>query len=107
MSAAIQSFATISGSKSFFLGDMLELGEHAHDEHKAIFNLCRELNLQESTYLVGPEFCAACPEHPYRFETMESLLAWLDTHPIDTKYAFIKGSRGIKMERVQEHFMQA
>ena len=107
MSAAIQSFATIAGSKSFFLGDMLELGEHAQDEHKAIFNLCRELNLQESTYLVGPEFCAACPEHPYRFETMESLLAWLDTHPVDTNYAFVKGSRGIKMERVQEHFTQA
>jgi hypothetical protein len=31
-------------------------------------------------------------------------LAWLDTHPIDSKYAFIKGSRGIKMEKILEHF---
>jgi UDP-N-acetylmuramyl pentapeptide synthase len=66
--------------------------------------LCCELGIQENTYLVGPEFCAACPQHPYRFETMDSLLAWLDTNPIRTEFAFVKGSRGIKMERVLEHF---
>lgn len=107
MSVAIQSFSTISGSKAFFLGDMLELGEHSPAEHQALYTLCCELNIQGNTYLVGPEFCAACPQHPYRFETMDALLAWLDTHPIDTNFAFIKGSRGIKMERVLEHFKPA
>jgi UDP-N-acetylmuramoyl-tripeptide--D-alanyl-D-alanine ligase len=104
MSVAISSFATISGTKSFFLGDMLELGDYSHVEHQALYTLCCELGIQENTYLVGPEFCAACPQHPYRFETMDALLAWLDTHPIRTEFAFVKGSRGIKMERVLEHF---
>lgn len=107
MSVALQSFATIEGRKSFFLGDMLELGEHSPAEHQQLFELCGALGIQESTFLVGPEFCAACPNHPYRFETMDSLLAWLDTHPIDTDFAFVKGSRGIRMERVLEHFNPA
>ena len=107
MSVAIQSFATIEGRKSFFLGDMLELGEHSPAEHQQLFELCGALGIQESTFLVGPEFCAACPNHPYRFETMDALLAWLDTHPIDTDFAFVKGSRGIRMERVLEHFNPA
>jgi UDP-N-acetylmuramyl pentapeptide synthase len=38
---------------------------------------------------------------------MDALLAWLDTHPIDTDFAFVKGSRGIRMERVLEHFNPA
>jgi UDP-N-acetylmuramoyl-tripeptide--D-alanyl-D-alanine ligase len=105
MSVAIQSFATISGSKLFFLGDMLELGEHAAYEHQQILALCEELNLQDSTYLVGAEFYQSCPQHPYRFETMEALLAWLDTHPVSAEFVFVKGSRGIKMERVIEHFV--
>jgi UDP-N-acetylmuramyl pentapeptide synthase len=36
---------------------------------------------------------------------MEALLAWLDTHPVSAEFVFIKGSRGIKMERVIEHFV--
>ena len=107
MSVAIESFATIDGRKSFFLGDMLELGDHSQSEHKQIFDLCCSLGIEETTYLVGPEFCEACPQHPYRFETMDALLAWLDTHPIETSFAFVKGSRGIKMERVIEHFLPA
>jgi UDP-N-acetylmuramoyl-tripeptide--D-alanyl-D-alanine ligase len=107
MSVAIESFATIDGRKSFFLGDMLELGDHSQSEHKQIFDLCCSLGIEETTYLVGPEFFEACPQHPYRFETMDALLAWLDTHPIETSFAFVKGSRGIKMERVIEHFLPA
>lgn len=107
MSAAIRSFATLNGKQTYFLGDMLELGDFALEEHKDIYTLCNELGILDQTYLVGPTFCDACPNHPYRFETIEALLAWLDTHPIQTEYAFIKGSRGIRMERVVEHFDQA
>ena len=104
MAFAIQSFATLKGNKQLFLGDMLELGDHSETEHKALLDLCRSLGIEQNTFIVGDEFCHACPNHPYRFKTIDSLLAWLDTHPIETEYAFIKGSRGIKMERVLEHF---
>ena len=104
MTFAIQSFATLKGNKQLFLGDMLELGDHSESEHIALFELCNTLGIQENTFLVGAEFCEACPNHPYRFETIDALLAWLDTHPIECDFAFIKGSRGIKMERLLEHF---
>jgi UDP-N-acetylmuramoyl-tripeptide--D-alanyl-D-alanine ligase len=104
MTFAIQSFATLKGNKQLFLGDMLELGDHSESEHIALLELCTSLGIQENTFLVGAEFCEACPNHPYRFETIDALLAWLDTHPIECDFAFIKGSRGIKMERLLEHF---
>ena len=104
MTFAIQSFATLKGNKQLFLGDMLELGDHSRAEHIALIELCNSLGIQDNTFLVGEEFCNSCPNHPYRFETIDALLAWLDTHPIDCDYAFIKGSRGIKMERLLEHF---
>jgi UDP-N-acetylmuramoyl-tripeptide--D-alanyl-D-alanine ligase len=104
MTFAIQSFATLKGNKQLFLGDMLELGDHSETEHIALLELCTSLGIQENTFLVGEEFCESCPNHPYRFKTIDYLLAWLDTHPIECEYAFIKGSRGIKMERLLEHF---
>jgi UDP-N-acetylmuramoyl-tripeptide--D-alanyl-D-alanine ligase len=104
MTFAIQSFATLKGNKQLFLGDMLELGDHSESEHIALLELCTSLGIQENTFLVGAEFCEACPNHPYRFETIDALLAWLDTHPMECDFALIKGSRGIKMERLLEHF---
>lgn len=104
MAFALQSFATIPGSKAFFLGDMLELGEHSEAEHQAILSLCKNLDIINQTHLVGNHFDESCVDHPYRFTTIDTLLAWLDTHPIEADFVFIKGSRGLKMERLIEHF---
>lgn len=105
MEAALRSFSTLKGSKAIFLGDMLELGSYADIEHKYILNLVIELGLESSTYLVGEQFYQSCSDFHMRFERVDSLLAWLDTHPIkDIDFAFIKGSRGVKMERTLEHF---
>jgi UDP-N-acetylmuramoyl-tripeptide--D-alanyl-D-alanine ligase len=104
MKFALESFSTLKGEKLYFLGDMLELGDHSELEHQEILSLCESLNIIDQTYLVGSEFYNACSSHPLRFETIDSLLAWLDTHPIKSEFAFVKGSRGVRMERVLEHF---
>ena len=104
MKFALESFSTLKGEKLYFLGDMLELGDHSVLEHKEILSLCQSLNITDQTYLVGSEFYNACSNHPLRFESIDSLLAWLDTHPINGEFAFVKGSRGVRMERVLEHF---
>jgi UDP-N-acetylmuramoyl-tripeptide--D-alanyl-D-alanine ligase len=101
--AGLQSFATMNGSKAILLGDMLELGESSSIEHVQIFELAQSLNFDE-IYLVGKEYKTACGHFPYCFESVDSLLAWLDTHPIQSKNVFIKGSRGIAMEKSIEHF---
>ena len=101
--AGLNSFATMQGSKAVLLGDMLELGEYSTLEHSQIFDLAQSLNFDE-IYLVGKEYKAACGHFPYCFESVDSLLAWLDTHPVQSKNVFIKGSRGIAMEKSLEHF---
>lgn len=101
--AGLNSFATMQGSKAVFLGDMLELGESSTLEHAQIFELAKSLNFDE-IYLVGKEYKTACGHFPYSFESVDSLLAWLDTHPVQSKNIFIKGSRGIAMEKSLEHF---
>lgn len=101
--AGLQSFATMKGTKAILLGDMLELGESSTAEHLQIFQLAQSLNFEE-IYLVGNEYKSSCGHFPYCFESVDSLLAWLDTHPIKASNVFIKGSRGIAMEKAVEHF---
>jgi UDP-N-acetylmuramoyl-tripeptide--D-alanyl-D-alanine ligase len=103
MESGIRSFSTLAGSKALLLGDMLELGTHSQLEHRKIYELAISFNVDE-LFLVGNEFKRAAPEYPFTFETYETLLAWLDTHPISSKYVYIKGSRGITMEKCLEHF---
>ncbi len=104
MEASIRSFDTLPGKKIYFLGDMLELGEHSKLEHLNILVLLSELGVLDSTFLVGDEFHKHCKQFPMRFTNTSSLLAWLDTHPVEADYVFVKGSRGIKMENVLDHF---
>jgi UDP-N-acetylmuramoyl-tripeptide--D-alanyl-D-alanine ligase len=103
MRASLTDFMTLEGKKAVLLGDMFELGESEIQEHKELLNWLWE---QESSdlFLCGPRFTAAAGSFPMVFDSADALLAWLDTHPIDAEYAFIKGSRGMKMEKALEHF---
>ena len=103
MEAGIKSFSSLKGSKTLLLGDMLELGKHSEREHLKIFELIQDLGISDF-YLVGGEFKNALPSYPFIFDNAESLLAWLDTHPIESEYVYIKGSRGIAMEQCLDHF---
>ena len=103
MEAGIKSFSSLKGSKTLLLGDMLELGKHSGREHLKIFELIQDLGISDF-YLVGGEFKNALPSFPFIFDNAESLLAWLDTHPIESEYVYIKGSRGIAMEQCLDHF---
>lgn len=103
MELGLKSFSTITGSKTILLGDMLEMGAHSQGEHRSIFEIAQNLGF-EDIYLVGSEFKKAVPSYPFVFETVESMLAWFDTHPVDSDYIFIKGSRGIAMERSLDYF---
>ncbi len=103
MEAGIKSFATLKGTKTYLLGDMLELGNHSKKEHQNIFALIQSMGVEDA-FFVGSEFKKALPSFPFIFDNTESLLAWLDTHPIDSEYIYIKGSRGIAMEQCLDHF---
>jgi len=97
MEAALRSFAEMGKDGAVLLGDMLELGDHAQDEHKAIFELAVSLGFGE-LYVCGPEFKSAAGAFPHAFEDTNALLGWFEKNPVSSKYALIKGSRGMKME---------
>jgi UDP-N-acetylmuramoyl-tripeptide--D-alanyl-D-alanine ligase len=97
MEAALRSFAEMGIDSAVLLGDMLELGDHAAAEHKAIFDLAVSLQFKE-LYVCGPEFKHAAGGYPNAFDNTGLLLSWLEINPVSSKYVLMKGSRGMKME---------
>ena len=99
MKAALESFAKAKGNpKVVFLGDMFELGESSHEEHQGIADLTASLNFEDA-YLVGKQFYQVDSKFQ-KFSSFESLQEHLLAHPLEKGVLFIKGSRGMAMERI-------
>ncbi len=100
MSLAIKSFSEIpSASKVFIAGDMLELGAYSRDEHKIIIDLLKVQNFQH-VYLVGKEF-STCSENPFTsFHNVAALYNYVKKNSITNSSIYIKGSRGIQLEKI-------
>jgi len=80
------------------LGDMLELGEQSELEHQAIVDLLISKNLTH-VKLVGEQFCKTKNAFDC-FKTVDDLIIELSNHKINDYYILIKGSRGIKLEKL-------
>ena len=101
MKVALENFAVLNESqKVVILGDMFELGEDSAHEHQAIADLAASLNF-ESIFLVGKNFHGVSINHA-TFSDFESLQAQLTKQPLHQKTILIKGSRGMKLERLLE-----
>ena len=100
MTMALTAFSKIdSKNKIAIVGDMLELGSASEAEHK---NIVRLLELNNITaFLVGPEF-AKCHGDFKSFENSTDLKNFLALQNISNTSVLIKGSRGIKLEVVEE-----
>ena len=99
MHAAILNFAQMDVEhKTLILGDMFELGEQSHEEHQSVVNLLQQ-NKFDNVLLIGPEFINT--QNPYRcFEDVAGLIRYVETNAIRNQYILLKGSRGVKLERV-------
>lgn len=101
MRAAILSFLKTypnDSSSVFILGDMLELGEQSHLEHQNIVNLLAEQKVH-NVLLVGKEFMKTTASY-HTFENTDQLRDYLQNHKIENANILLKGSRGVKMEKV-------
>ena len=101
MQASVRNFRKICGENHLLiLGDMRELGQESENEHKAILKLLEELDYK-AAYLVGPNFCAysGCKRW-WTFPNVDDLSQYLEVHPVEGKDILVKGSRGIKLEKV-------
>lgn len=99
MQAAILNFAQMNvENKTLILGDMLELGEQSDNEHQNIINLLQQ-NMLNNVFLVGTEFKKTLNSYVC-FQNTEEVISYIEKNPIKNHYVLIKGSRGIRLEKV-------
>ena len=110
MRAAIENFCEMEGeNKWLILGDMRELGAFEMQEHKAILQFILEKSFM-NVVLVGEVFIKAFSEmkspalNPLLFKNSDELVNRLKQDVLSEHPAtiLIKGSRGIKLEKVVE-----
>ncbi len=101
MKVALENFEVLSAShKMVILGDMFELGDESAHEHQAIADLASSL-VFETVLLVGKNFHTVTTNLK-TFEDFESLKTYLSEQTLQQKKILIKGSRGMKLERLAE-----
>jgi len=107
MEVAINNLMSSDGQKkSVILGEMLELGTTSSEEHRAICERLKMLDLQ-TVCLIGSEFHQFEKEYPYKFfKSVDELNEWLPAHPFQNEIGLIKGSRGNKLEKAAELLLE-
>jgi UDP-N-acetylmuramoyl-tripeptide--D-alanyl-D-alanine ligase len=99
MRAAVVNFEQMQvDNKMLILGDMLELGAQSEMEHQAIIDLLESSNLA-NVFLVGTLF-EQTKNRFTCFQHVEQLMQVLEQKQIENHFILIKGSRGIKLEKV-------
>ena len=101
MQVALENFDTLKApSKVVILGDMFELGKESAHEHQAIVDLATAFNFDE-TYFVGENFHIA-KTNKAQFKTYQEFEEFLKKNPLKNHSILIKGSRGMRLERILE-----
>jgi UDP-N-acetylmuramoyl-tripeptide--D-alanyl-D-alanine ligase len=101
MKAALENFEAINEeNKTVILGDMFELGKTSLKEHQNIVDLVESLHF-DHCFFVGENFYQTKKENSL-FKTFEELLASLKSNPLRDQSILIKGSRGMRLERLLE-----
>lgn len=99
MRAAIVNFGQMEvENKMLILGDMLELGNQSASEHQAIVDLLESYQLK-NVFLVGKLFEQTNNSYSC-FQDVDKLIQLLEQKSVTNHYVLIKGSRGIKLEKV-------
>ena len=99
MKAALENFSSINEKhKTIILGDMFELGTTSFEEHQNIVALVEKLDFDNS-FFVGEHFYQAKTQN-LAFKTYEELLEYLKKNPLKHQSILIKGSRGMRLERL-------
>lgn len=104
MALAIDNFRHFDGEpKALLLGDMLELGKDANTEHQLIAEITNDKSFDIRLF-VGEHFTSVCRsgQKTKVFNHVDDAATWLKNNPLRGYQILIKGSRGIKMEKLLE-----
>jgi len=104
MVKALESFDQIDSKKKLLLlGDMLEMGEKAAEEHRHIADLALAMK-NTSVIFVGREFKELAKSLDIlAYRQIDELLKDYPLSSIEKHWVLVKGSRGVKMEKVLEY----
>lgn len=104
MEVALKSLVEMKSTKRIaILGDMLELGEHSVQEHRAIIRKTQKMPV-DLIVLVGPIFGSIRIKDSriIYFETAKEAKTWFSDYDMNNSVLLIKGSRGIQLETILE-----
>ncbi|HAF28959.1 MAG TPA: UDP-N-acetylmuramoyl-tripeptide--D-alanyl-D-alanine ligase [Bacteroidales bacterium] len=101
--AAIKNFSQMpSNDKCIILGDMLELGSDSRLEHQKILDLLKE-NRFDQIFLIGEIYYSLENGNDIlKFKNVDEFKIWLEKNNIVNSNVLIKGSRGIRLEKIVE-----
>lgn len=103
MEVAIRTFGEMTGKKHkmIILGDMFELGDHAEAEHRRLGEIVSEYPIDKVCF-TGSLIVSALGKAPKAlyFPDPFSFRNWLEDSKLEDYLILIKGSRGMKLERL-------
>ncbi len=105
MDAALNNLALFNDRPgAVFLGDMLELGPVAKEAHRRVMDRVKQMQIPLQVF-VGKHFAATCEaeENTLVFNHVSDAVEWLRKNPIRGYNVLVKGSRGIRMEKLLEY----
>ncbi|RCS27683.1 UDP-N-acetylmuramoyl-tripeptide--D-alanyl-D-alanine ligase [Polaribacter sp. WD7] len=101
MIAALENFNAMTfKSKTVILGDMFELGSDSEKEHQFIAKLAGKFSF-DCCLFVGKHF-SKVSTNPNFFKNFDDLYDSLKNNPLQHQSILIKGSRGMRLERLLE-----
>lgn len=101
MELSIRNFMQMEGeNKLLILGDMFEMGKYEAEEHQAIADYCSSLSIN-NVWLVGKAFSKTNSNYR-KFVLTSDVIEELKLNPLEDRFVFLKGSRGMKLETMIE-----
>ncbi len=108
MMTALETLSTMptKGKRIAILGDMRELGDSSGEEHRNL--LSKVVDYCDDCIVTGPEFFKATQDSMYDgityADTVEECAQLIHAKAMSGDIVLIKGSRGIQLEKVLEHW---
>lgn len=104
MRLSLESFSKNADRKKLaVLGDMLELGEETHHEHRAMIGYARELGLAQVIF-IGNHFAeAAMPDYGLYFRSAAEAKPYFANLDKSDMVILLKGSRGTAVEKILDN----
>ena len=101
MTEALKNFEQLDAkNKITILGEMMELGEYAHEEHLKIIEKVKKMKLDQRIF-VGHGFAMMDSDQSVLyFENTEAVKAWYDNQKFENTTQLIKGSRKNGLEKL-------